>query len=140
MVKRRTGTPLTQVRFPVAARNFSLRVNCQCRLSHGVRTPSSAMACIIHICAHVKDPVVHVRVRWIREALKHLASTVAWVARLCRSWLSPGKTTRISHRRNPNETMQLYTSTTTTKTRKKRPITYHRSFASIACETVLVSV
>ena len=43
-----------------------------------------------HICAHVKDPVVHVRVWWIMETLKHSACTVGWVARLCRSWLSPG--------------------------------------------------
>ena len=31
--------------------------------------PSCAIACI-HIYAHVKDPVVHVRVRWIMETLK----------------------------------------------------------------------
>ena len=33
LVDHRTGTPLTQVRFPGAARNFSPRVNFQCRLS-----------------------------------------------------------------------------------------------------------
>ena len=38
LVERRTGTPLRQVRFPAAARDFSLRVNIQCRLSNGVRT------------------------------------------------------------------------------------------------------
>ena len=32
-------------------------------------TPPCAIACI-YICAHVKDPVVHVRVRWIMEILK----------------------------------------------------------------------
>ena len=37
------------------------------------------------------DPVVHVRVRWIMETLKRPACTVGWVARICRSWLSPGK-------------------------------------------------
>ena len=42
-------------------------------------------------CAHVKDPVVHVRVRRIKETLKHPACIVGWVARLCCSWLSPGK-------------------------------------------------
>ena len=31
---------------------------------------------------HVKDPVVHVRVRWIMETLKHTAYTVDWVAPL----------------------------------------------------------
>ena len=34
--------------------------------------PPIAIACI-YICAHVKDPVVHVRVQWIMETLKHLA-------------------------------------------------------------------
>ena len=34
------------------------------------------------ICAHVKDPVVHVRVQRITETLKHPACTVGWVARL----------------------------------------------------------
>ena len=37
-----------------------------------------------------------------RETLKHPAGTAGWVARLCRSWLSPGKITRISYRRNLN--------------------------------------
>ena len=40
--------------------------------TYGVRTPSCAIACT-NICAHVKDPVVHVRVRWIKETLKHPA-------------------------------------------------------------------
>ena len=71
LLKRRTGTLLTQVRFPSAARDFSPKVNFQCRLSYGVRTPPCAIACI-NTCAHVKDPVVHVRVRWIMETLKHL--------------------------------------------------------------------
>ena len=42
---------------------------------HGVRTPPCAIACI-YICAHVKDLVVYVRVRWIMETLKHPACTV----------------------------------------------------------------
>ena len=61
LVERRTGTPLMQVRFLGAARDFSPRVNFQCRLSYGVRTPPCATACG-NICAHVKDPVVYVRV------------------------------------------------------------------------------
>ena len=97
---------LRRVRFPGAARDFSPRVHCQCRLSHAVLTPPSVIACI-NICAHVKDHVLHVRVRWIMETLKHPACTVGWVARLCRSWLSPGKATRISHGRNSNGTIQL---------------------------------
>ena len=65
-----------------------------------VRTPPCAIACI-NICAHVKDSVVHVRIRWIMEAQKHQACTVGWIARLCRSWLSSGTATRISHGWNP---------------------------------------
>ena len=38
-------------------------------------TPPCAIACI-YICAHVKDPVVHVRVWWIMETLKHPACTI----------------------------------------------------------------
>ena len=94
------GKLSTQVRFPGAARDFSPRVSFQCRLSYGVRTPPCAIACI-YTCAHVKYPVIYVRVRWIMETLKHPECTVGWVARLCRSSLSPGKTIRISHRRNP---------------------------------------
>ena len=72
LVEHRTGMSPTQVRFPGAARDFS-----QCRLSYGVRTLPCAVACI-YICAHVKDPVVHVRVRWNTEALKHPACAVGW--------------------------------------------------------------
>ena len=35
-----------------------------------------------NICVHVKDPVVHVRVWWIRETLKHPDCTVSWAGRL----------------------------------------------------------
>ena len=56
--------------------------------------PPCAIACI-NICAHFKDPVVHVRVRWIMEMLKHPACTIGWVARLSHNWLSPGKATQI---------------------------------------------
>ena len=100
LVEHRTGTPPTQVRFPGAARDFSPRVNSQCRLSHGVRKPPCAIACN-YIFADVKDPGVNVRVRWIMKTLKHTACTEGWVARLCLSLLSPGKATRNSHGRNP---------------------------------------
>ena len=89
LVEHWTGTPLTQVRFPGAARDFSPRVIFQCRLSHGVRITPCANVCI-NVCGRVKDPVVRFRVRWVMETLKHPACTVGWVARLCRSWLSPG--------------------------------------------------
>ena len=36
--------------------------------------------------AHFKDPVVHVRVWWIMETLKHPACTIGWVARLLQLW------------------------------------------------------
>ena len=89
LVERRTGTPLRQVQFSGAARDFDLRVNFQCRLSCVCPyTPVGNRACI-NICAHVKDPVVSVRVRWIMETLKHPARTEGWVARFCRSWLFP---------------------------------------------------
>ena len=106
LVEQLTGSLPTQVRFPGAARNFSPSLNFQCRLYNGVRTPPGEVACI-YICAHVKEPVVHVRLSWIMETLKHPACTVGWVARLCRSLLSPGKATRISHRTNPTGTIQL---------------------------------
>ena len=46
--------------------------------------------CTHYICVHAKDPIVHVRVQWIMETLKHPACTLCWVARLCCSWLSQG--------------------------------------------------
>ena len=58
---------------PHAANDFSARVNFQYRLSYGVGAPSCAIACI-NICAHVKDLVVHVRVRWIIENTKIVAA------------------------------------------------------------------
>ena len=64
LVEHRTGTLLTRVRFPGAARDFSPRVNFQCRLSYGVPTPPCAIACI-YIRAHV---------RLITETLKHPVS------------------------------------------------------------------
>ena len=107
LVEHRTGTQSTQVWIPGEARDFSPRVSMQCRLSYGVRTPPCAIECI-YICAHVKDPRVHVRVRWIMETLTHSACTVGMVARLCHSWLFPGKAVRISYDRNPIGTLQLW--------------------------------
>ena len=62
----------------------------------------------INICAHVKDHVVHVRVRWIMKTLKHPVCTAGWVARLCRSQLFPGKATRIFHGTIPNGRIHLF--------------------------------
>ena len=76
MVEHRTVTPLTLVRFPVAARDFLPGVNFQCRLPHGVRTPPCAIACI-NVCEHVKDPVVHFRVRWIMATQTYPARIIA---------------------------------------------------------------
>ena len=56
LVKHRTGTLPTQVRFPGAARFvflfvlFSPRVTFQCRLSYGVHTPLCGIVCI-YMCA-----------------------------------------------------------------------------------------
>ena len=106
LVGHRTGTQSTQVWIPGEARDFSPRVSMQCRLSYGVRTPPCAIECI-YICAHVKDPLVCVRVRWTMETLKHPACTLGCVARFCRNWLSPGKTTRSFYGRNAIGTIQL---------------------------------
>ena len=103
LAKRQTGTSLTQIQFPDAAKDFSCRVNFQCKLSHGVHTQSCAIACA-DICVHVEDSVVPVRVQWIMETPEHPACTVV---RLCYSWLSPGTATRISYRKNPNGIIQL---------------------------------
>ena len=70
-----------QVRFPGAARDFSPSEFFKCRLSYGVNTPLCAITCI-NICEHVKDPVVHVRVWWILETLKHPACTINLVVRV----------------------------------------------------------
>ena len=113
--------PPTQVQFPGASRDFSPRANFQCRLSYSVRTPPCAIACI-YICTHAKDPVVHVRVRWIMETLKHLACTIGWVARLCRSCSSPGKAARIFHGRNPIGTIQLWKEEEEEEEEKKEEI------------------
>ena len=68
LVEHRTGTPLTQIRFPGAAKDFSFSpgVDFQCMLSSGVRTTPYVMACI-NVCAHVIAALVH---RWIMETLK----------------------------------------------------------------------
>ena len=63
LVEHRTGLPPMQVRFHGAAGDFSPRVNFYFRLSF-----SASITCI-YACAHVKDPVVHARVRWIRKTL-----------------------------------------------------------------------
>ena len=43
-------------------------------------TPPCAIACI-SICVHVRDPVVHVSLRWIIRTLTHPTCTVGLVAR-----------------------------------------------------------
>ena len=110
-LERVTGGDVAQFRFPGEARDFLLESTFSARLSYGVRTPPFAIACISSICAHVKDPV-NITVRWIMETLKHPACTVGWVTRPCRSWLSPGKATRIYYGKNPKVTIQLYKNKT----------------------------
>ena len=80
-LERRTVPPLTQVRFPGAARDFLPRVNFQCRLSFGVHTAQCAITCI-NICVHEKGSVAHARVWWIMETLKLPVCTIGWVAQL----------------------------------------------------------
>ena len=55
---------------------FLPRVNFQCRLSFSVHTSLRAIACI-NICAHIKDPVVYVRVRWIMATQTYQACTIS---------------------------------------------------------------
>ena len=86
LVEHRTGTPLTQVRLPITARDFS---HSHLSVQTLLRCPYTPVCNRMHLylCAR---PLVHVRVRWIMETLKHPACTVGWEARLSRSWLSPG--------------------------------------------------
>ena len=74
-LENQTVMLLTRVQFPNAARDFLPRVNSQCRLSFGVRTPQCAITCI-NICVHAKDPVVHVRVWWIMATQTYPARTI----------------------------------------------------------------
>ena len=90
----------THVWFPGVARDISPRINFQCRLCYGVRTPSSAVACIF-IYTHVRDPMIHVRVWLIMYSMYCRLGSVT------RGLLSLGKATRISHGRNPIGTIQL---------------------------------
>ena len=95
LTEHRTGTPPTRVRFPGAVRDFSSKsISVQTLLRRPYNPPRAIAG--IYICAHVKDSVVRVRVRWIMDTLK-----------VCHSWLSPRKETRISHGRNPIGTIQL---------------------------------
>ena len=108
LAEHQTSTPLMQVWFPGAARDFSPWVHFQCRLSFSVRTLPCAIACV-NICRHFKDPVVHVTAWWILETLKHPACTVGWAVWLRPSWHSLGKATWIHPGINPNRTIQLFT-------------------------------
>ena len=59
---------------------FPPESTCSADSLTGVRTPPCAIACIINICAHIKDPVVHVRVRWVMiECVdRRLGSATLW--------------------------------------------------------------
>ena len=48
LVEHRTVTPL--VPFPGAAKDFSPRVDCRCRLSRVSVQPPSAIACFTSVC------------------------------------------------------------------------------------------
>ena len=68
LIERRTGTPLTQVRFPGAARVFFFFFS-QSQLSVQTLTVSVQPPCAIVSVSTLKDPVVLIRVRWIMETL-----------------------------------------------------------------------
>ena len=88
---------------PRCGKGFSPWVHFQCRLSYGVPTPPCAIACS-YICAHVKDPVVHVRVWWIMKTLKKQTPTMH--RKLGSATLSqlafPGESNPSFHLRNPS--------------------------------------
>ena len=102
LVEHRTSTPLTQVRFPGTARDFSPRDNVQCRLSYGVQPTPVRNRMHLHLSARYRSN------RPCQSSVDNgnPACTVGWVARLCRSCPSPRKATRIFHRRNPIGTIQ----------------------------------
>ena len=83
MVQHRTSTLLTQVRFPGVATDFypsqlSVLTSYVCPYPPPPIHPTPPLctiACIFY--AHVKDPIVHVRVRWITETLKLPVCAVA---------------------------------------------------------------
>ena len=93
------------------ARDFSPRVNFQCRLSYVYLYTWCAIT-RINICVHIKDPVVNVRVWWIMETLKYPACTLGWVP-----WLSqlafPGES-------NPNFSWEKFHLDNTTLKKKKK--------------------
>ena len=72
LVKHPTVTPLMQVQFLVVARDFSPRVKFQCRFSY-VCPHTPCVIAYMYICAHINNPVVHVRVWWIMETTNQLA-------------------------------------------------------------------
>ena len=86
LVERRTGRFDSPVRQGIFLPESTFGADSLTVSVHPVRV--SAIACI-NSYAHVKDPVVHFRFRWIMEILKHSACNVGWVVRLCRSRLSP---------------------------------------------------
>ena len=104
LVEHRASTPPTQVRFPGAARDFLSRVNFQCRLSHDAHAPC--------VQSQALTSVRTLKIPWSMSGFGRLRNTktpsrhLDWVARLYRSWLSPGKATRISNGRNPIGTIQ----------------------------------
>ena len=93
---KHTRPACCQFRFDSLVRQgIFLPVNFLSADSYGVNTPLCAITCI-NICAHVKDPGVHVRIQWILETLIHPACTVDWVARLLELAFSRGSNLNFS--------------------------------------------
>ena len=94
LVEHQTCTPLKGLIPQCGNRFFSQSTFSADSLMMSI--PPCAIA-FINICMHIKDPVLHARVWWIKktlklETLKHPACTVGWVDD-CHSWLSLGKAT-----------------------------------------------
>ena len=108
LVERRTAAPLAQVRFPGGAKDSSLLAESpftadSFTLSVHPRVQSHAFTSVrsLKILSSMSE-FGGLRKYWTIQAC-----IVGWVARLCRSWLSPGKATRISDGRNPTGTILL---------------------------------
>ena len=98
LAAHRTGTPMTQVRLPGEAREFSPRVNFQCRLSYGVPTAPSAVE---RSCSPCQSSVDYGNTKTLSVHRRLGSATLSQPA-------FPEETTRISHGRNSTGTIQLY--------------------------------
>ena len=89
LLERRTVTPLKQVRFPGVARDLSPTVNIQCRLSFLCPYTPVCNRMHWHLCARKRSCCSPGQSSVDYGNTETPPSTVEWVERLCRRWLSP---------------------------------------------------